>query len=56
MEIKIGNSAEYLIIDCPEDAETKAVDDDFYNPCSASGFGCTSSVVANSRHINYVAS
>ncbi|SIT74016.1 WapI family immunity protein [Pontibacter indicus] len=30
MEIKIGNSAEYLIISCTEIGETKAGDNDFY--------------------------
>lgn len=30
MDIKIGNSAEYLFISCPEVGETRAGDDDFY--------------------------
>jgi hypothetical protein len=31
MEIKIGNSAEYLIINCPEVGGRRAGGDDFYN-------------------------
>lgn len=30
MEIRIGNSAEFSVISCPEVGETRAGDDDFY--------------------------